>query len=318
MIRPLPLRRLGVVLSLLGAIALAAPAGSQTTAPRPVRVGGTPAESYLQASMAQELGLFQKAGLSVEVQNQANGPTVAAAVASGNLDVGLGSTITVANAAQRGLPFVIIAPSVMTHPKAPVGLMCVGKSSTVRGPKDLEGKTIALAGLRQAGDLSTRAWLAKGGVDVAKVQLVEVPFAEMGAGLERGTYAAANISEPMLSQAIKLNGIRCIGDPYATIGSTMTLGVWYTTREFAQKNPEVVRKIAQVALETGRWLNSHHDESAAIVSRLSKMDIETIRGEVRPMYAETLNPRDLQPQLDIAFKYGFLSSPMQVSDILFR
>lgn len=310
--------RRSVALSLLWSLAIALPSAAQTTAARPVRIGGTPAESYLQASLAQELGLFQKAGVNAEVQVQANGPTVAAALAGGTIDVGLGSTITIANAVQRGLPFTIIAPGVMEHSKAPVGLMCVGKSSSIRSAKDLEGKTIALAGLRQAGDLATRAWLAKGGLDPAKVQLVEVPFADMGAGLERGTFAAANISEPMLLLAIRANGIRCIGDPYAVISPNTIVGVWYTTRDFAQQNPDIVRRIAQVALDAGRWANAHHEDSAAIISRLSKIDIETIRGETRPMFAEAINVDDLQPQLDLAFKFGFLTKPMQVSEILWR
>jgi NitT/TauT family transport system substrate-binding protein len=291
---------------------------AQSPAPKAVRIGGTPAESYLGASYAQESGIFQKAGLVVDVQNQANGPTTATAVASGNLDVGIGSTITIASGVQRGIPFVIIAPAVMQSPKSPIGLMCVAKSSTIRGPKDLEGKTIALAGLKQAGDLGTRAWLVKGGADLNKIQFVETPFAAMGEGLERGTFAAANISEPALTVALRQNAVRCIADPFVAISSSFMVGVWYTTRDFAQKNPELVRKIAAAALEAGRWANAHHDETAAIVSRVTKVDVETVKGSNRPVFAEKMSVTDLQPELDAAFKFGFLTKPMTADELLWK
>ena len=132
---------------------------------------------------------------------------------------------------------MIFAPAVISTPKSPGGLICVAKSSPLRSAKDLEGKTLAVSGLRQLGDLTTRIWLTKAGVDLTKVQIVEVSFAEMGAGLERGTYAAANMAEPTLSVALKRDAVRCIGDPYAALATTYTIGGWFTTKEFAQKTP---------------------------------------------------------------------------------
>lgn len=248
----------------------------------------------------------------------ANGPIVASAVASGTLDVGIGSAITIANGAERGIPFVIIAPATLQTSKSPTGLMCTAKSSTIRGPKDLEGKTIAVSGLRQAGDLAVRVWLTKAGVDLGKVQIVETSFAEMGPGLERGTYAAANMSNPTLSRALKLDVIRCFADPYAAIAPTYMMGVWYTTRDFAQKNPDLVRKLAAVMLETGHWANTHPDETAVIVSRITKIDADTIRNETRPIFAESMTPADLQPQLDAAYKFGLLPHTMSASELLLR
>lgn len=138
----------------------------------------------------------------------------------------------------------------------------------------------------------------------------------MGAGIERGTFAATNMSEPTLSLALKNNAIRCIDNPYAAIGTNYMEGVWYTTRDFVQKNPELARRTSEVLLETGRWANTHHEETAAIVARITKIDIDTIRSETRPIYGETMNAAALQPELDAAYKFGFLTRPVSAGELL--
>jgi NitT/TauT family transport system substrate-binding protein len=310
------MRALALAAALIAAFALPRATAAQPTVT--VRIGSSVAEGYSQGFFAHEAGLFQKAGITAEVQQFAVGNVVATAVANGTIDVGAGSTITIALAAQRGIPFVIIAPAVIQTPESPAGVMCVAKNATIRGPKDLEGKTVAVSSLRQAGDLAVRAWLTRGGADLAKVQIVESSFAQMGAGLERGTFAAANMAEPTLSDALRRNAIRCIGDPYLAIAPTFLIGGWYTTREWAQKNPELARKLAAVFVESARWANTHREDTAAIVSRLTKIDIDTIRNETRPIFGTELSAAQVQPELDASFSFGFLSRRMNAAELLWR
>src|SRR5690348_12938509 len=100
--------RLVLTVALLLAITAQTPS---STLGRAVRIGHTPAEAYSEPSFAQDSGLFQRAGLNVDVQIFSSGPVVATAVANGTIDVGVGSTITIAAGAERGIPFVIIGPA---------------------------------------------------------------------------------------------------------------------------------------------------------------------------------------------------------------
>ena len=68
-------------------------------------------------------------------------------------------------------------------------------------------------------------------------------------------------------------------------------------------------------LESARWANAHHDQTAAIVSKITKIDLETIRNETRPPFAEEIRVQDLQPQLDAAYKYGFLTRPVSAAEL---
>jgi NitT/TauT family transport system substrate-binding protein len=280
-----------------------------------VRFATSPAEGYLQPWFAQDAGIFTKAGLNCEVTLLGTGAAVSTAVASGAIDVGVSTVTNIANAIVRGIPFVMIAPSVLTTTKVPSGLVVVAKSSSIRNAKDLEGKTVAVPALKQIVDLALRVWLTQGGADPDKVQVVESSFADMGPGVVRGTFGAAVISEPSLTNALKHDDVRSIGNPYGTLGPSYTIAGWITTTGYRQKYPEVVRKVTAALLESARWANTHHEQTAAIVSRITKIDIETIRNENRPPFAEDIRPQDLQPQLDAAFKFGFLSRAVSASEL---
>jgi NitT/TauT family transport system substrate-binding protein len=306
-----------VFLALLTAWGAPQAGSAQSTAPL-VRIASSAAETYAQAFYALELGLYQKAGLNVEVQTLSTGAAVSSAVAGGAVDIGVATTVNLANAIVRGVPFVMIAPAAMTTVKNPTGLICVAKSSTIRTAKDFDGQTIAVPALKQTADLAVRAWLAQGGVDPAKVRIIEAPFAEMGPALERGTYGAATLSEPALNRALKLGNVRCIADPFQAIAPEFMFAAWFTTKEFAQKNPDAVRRIAGILAEAGKWANSHHFESAAVVAKVTKIDVETIRAEVRPLYAEDIRLAEIQPQLDAGYKFGFLTRPVNASELLGR
>jgi len=69
----------------------------------------------LGAALAALLTATAPAGTAqtVDVQAFSVGPVVATAVADGTIDVGAGSTITIASGLARGIPFVILAPAVL-------------------------------------------------------------------------------------------------------------------------------------------------------------------------------------------------------------
>ena len=65
-----------------------------------------------------------------------------------------------------------------------------------------------------------------------------------------------------------------------------------------------------------RWANSHPHDSGAILAELSKLDPKTVATMTRTRYAESLQPRDLLPELDNGFKFGLLSRPLAPSELL--
>ncbi len=283
-----------------------------------VRVGTVASDSFAGAYFAQDEGFFQKAGLTVDLQTFRNGAAVSEAIAGGALDIGSATPITVANAVARDVPLVIIAAGGLSTAKAPNTLLVVAQSSPVRVAKDLVGKTVAVTGIRALADGGIDLWLEKSGVDPTKVPRIEMIGGAMAAAIERGTVTAALMNEPARSIALKNGSFRVIGDPFSAIGPQVLTAAWYTTTAFAEQNPDVVRRF-QNAIESAQlWANAHQNESAPILAKYANSDLDIIRGMVRCAFADKLRAPQIQPELDMAFRFGIIPKPVKATELMAR
>ncbi len=298
-------------------LAAAAPLRARAQSPLPhLRVGVTGTDVFAEAYYAAELGYFQKAGLDVDVRTFTSGAVAANAVVGGSLDIGVTTPLLLANGLLRGIPFVAIAAGPLNTPKSPQSLILVSKSGPIHGPKDLIGKTVAVNVLKTVLELSLVAWLDKGGVKPSAVQTVEMNFSAEPAAVERGEIAAAVVVEPALTTALKGGNVRSVGDPNADIAPRFLAGAWFTTRPFAQKNGEAMKRFAEAIYQAGRWANGHPNDSAQILAKYTKIDPALARSMMRATYAEQLQPSDIQPLLDAAVGYGFLPKPVKAAELL--
>jgi NitT/TauT family transport system substrate-binding protein len=98
-------------LAALGAAALVAGSGARASAQTTtVRVGAVPADSLSPLLYAMRTGMFEKAGLTLELQTFGGGDAVTQAMLGGALDIALTSLVSLMQAHQRGIPLFIIAP----------------------------------------------------------------------------------------------------------------------------------------------------------------------------------------------------------------
>jgi NitT/TauT family transport system substrate-binding protein len=307
------------VLGLALLVCVAAPYHARAQTTPTVKIAAPAVESWMEAYFAQETGRFEKAGLQVDLNIPLSAANILTSVATGDSDIGIAATTAIAQAVANGLPLVLIAPAAVSTPLSQVDTLCVARSSTIMKAKDLEGKTVGVIGLKQFGDLALRVWLTKHGADVSKVRVIQAPFAEMGPALERGTFDAAMMTEPTLANAIKVNAIRCIANPDLAVAPEFMVGGWVTNKAFLAKNPDVVKRVAAVLIDTGRWANVHHDETALMVTKLTKIDPALIHAaKARSLYGDRLIPADIQAPLDAAFAFGFIPRRVTVDEMLGR
>src|ERR1700722_13410423 len=99
-------RLIAAIAALLLVCPAPAVAQSAVKAPLTIHVGALPSEVAAELFYGTDMGFFKKAGLDVDIQYFNNGSAIAAAVASGALDLGLSDLMSVINAHARGLPFV--------------------------------------------------------------------------------------------------------------------------------------------------------------------------------------------------------------------
>src|SRR4051812_41351646 len=88
-------------------------ARAQTQGVTKLTVGATPSGDVVMALWAVQSGIFQKAGLDVDVQRLNNSAAIVAAVIGGSLALGRASLFSLLVARSKGLSVVLEAPSAM-------------------------------------------------------------------------------------------------------------------------------------------------------------------------------------------------------------
>lgn len=289
------------------------PAAAQTP---PIRIAAQPAEIFAEAVYVAQHGLLARSGLAAEVMPFTTSGQTVQAVLGGSLDVGLSDMTQIANAVNRGLPLAFIAGSGLYRTESPSTLLCVPKSSSIRSAKELEGVPIGVNGLRTMAEISTREWAHQNGADVAKLQFTEIPASLAVPALLRGTVPAAIVGEPFFTAAG--DQIKVLAKTYDTIAKRFYVSGMFAKREWLDANAATMRTFVRAVYETAAWVNAHHDESAPLLASFLKLDVDKVRATPRAAFATSLDPKLMQPVLDIAVRYGVLEKPVDASTLIWR
>jgi NitT/TauT family transport system substrate-binding protein len=280
----------------------------------PLRVACSTADTYAQAIYAEGTGAFRQAGLNAEVVKLPNTGAIAAAVAGGSIDIGIGSGLTIAGGREQGLPFAMIAPGAVFLASAPTTLLVVAKDSPLKSPRELESKVIAADNLRGLTEVGIKAWLQRNGADPSRPRYVELPFSTMGAALATGHIDAGLIAEPALTASSAQT--REFGNPYAAIANEWYICAWYVTKDWLAKNEATARTFAQVITRTSAWANSPQRESAPMLQKYLPIPDGVLTTMHRARFSERLDPAIMQPVLDAGVKGGVLQGSINAKELI--
>jgi NitT/TauT family transport system substrate-binding protein len=308
--------RRGEALVALAALGPALTRGAPAQGPVPVRVGCGVADPSSEAFYAQKLGLFAKRGLDVAVQQFTSGASEAVAVAVGSLDVAESNVLSLAQAHLRGLSFVFIAPAAQYSSAAPTTVLMCAKDAPFRTGKDLNGKTIGVAALRDNGQLAPMAWIDQTGGDPNSLRYVEIPVSEAAAALIRGSIDAAPVNEPYVRSALLTGKVRILADAFDAIAPQFMQNGWFSTTEWVRKNASAAARFADAIVEAGRWANRNHRASAQIFKEHSKVPPEIVDTMNRSVFAERFDPTLFQPVIDAAAKYKLIDHAFPAAEIM--
>ena len=281
-----------------------------------VRVGSGVDDGLTPLLYALHVGLFQKAGLDVQLQGATNGAALAAAVAGGSIDIAKSALMSLISARSRGLSFKLVAGAAQYLTEAPTDQLCVLQSSHIKTLADFSGKTVAVSTLRNLDMMGTQALVDENGGDSSTIQFVELPWSAMLTALEQGRVDAASISNPQLAAAFASGKLRTFGDPYGGFAKRILIAGWFTTADYAARNPSVVGLFAKAMSDANAYANGHHSETVPILAAYTHIDPAVISSMNRLSNATTLDPHMIQPVIDAAAKYKYIPEPFSAQDLL--
>lgn len=263
--------------------------------------------------------MFQSAGIDVTINVLQNSGAVDSAVSSGAVDVVASSVAVVANAVQRGFPLRFIGTGCIYSSTAPpTSELVVAKDSPIQSAGDLNGKVVAVNGLKDITQLTVQAWLDKNGADLSSIKFVEIPFGTMPLALGEGRIAAANLPNSFIARA--KDQVRILGNTQSALSDRYLIVGWTATEVWLQKNTELAKRVVGVLAQSATWANAYPKESAQILSPYLKIPAEQIESVPRAVFDDhpRMSPSLLQPVIDAAVKYGILGRSMPAANLIWQ
>lgn len=305
--------------TLLASFSAAALGGALTQASRaadPLRVMTTPIDPGAEPYYAQDLGFFRDAGLDATVLSVASGAVVVNSVVAGSAEIGTANLTSLAIAFNHGIPITVVAPCAFYDSKTPTPLLLVSKNSSIRSASDLNGKTVGVAGLGTVVEWAPRIWMDKNGGDSKTLHFVEMNMPLMGDALSAGRVDASVVAEPFLSQ--DRSQTRVLAQVYDAIAPRFSISSFFSMTSWARANADIVARFQSVIARTAAWANTHHDQSAEILARHSKIKPEIAKNMVRIGFEERLNAKMMQPLIDLVAHYGGIDAAFPADQLIFK
>jgi NitT/TauT family transport system substrate-binding protein len=281
-----------------------------------ITMGALTFDPAAEPYFAQDGGFFKKHGLNVDIQPFTSGVAALAALFGGSIDIAISDAVGAAAAHSRGLPVTYLAPACVFTQAAPASFLVVLASSPVKTAKDLNGKSIATNGLKNIVQIPTSAWIDNNGGDSKSVKFIELPVPQMAGAVEEGRLDAAIMSEPFITSAQGGNKFRVISIADNNVAPAFLYGGWASTIDWAEKNPDVVKRFVIAMNETAKWSNANHALTAPILTKISKVPLELTMKMNRVYFGEKFILAQYQPVIDACAKYGAIAKSFPAAELI--
>ena len=288
----------------VGGVADSAPGQATTT----INVDTLPIANGLPLTLGIQKGFFAAQGLEIKTKVLQSGNDIVLAMANGDGDVGYIGYTPAILARTQGIPMSVLAASETEGTsEADNWQNIMARSSSIRTPADLAGKTIALNALKGVAELDTKGALEKSGVDPNSPKYVAMPFPAMPAALANGQIDAVFEPEPFMSQILNSGG-HIVMAPGPILGKYWPNGCYCAREDWIKKNPGLVKRFRAAINQSLVYANGHPDEVRALLPAATR----NIR---LPTWSPLIDRVQLLKLAQLGKKYGIFNDPPEHGEV---
>jgi NitT/TauT family transport system substrate-binding protein len=242
-------------------------ASSPTTGPTKVRIGLLPIIDSVPFYAAEEDGLFEEAGLDVELVTFASALERNVALQAGEIDGQLADLIATGLLNQNEHLVTIVKTTYRSNDQLAMTSLVAGAESGIDSPDDLTGKDVAISH-NSLIEYHLDRMLEDAGVDPAGVEKTEVASIPVRMDLlSQNQVPAAILVEPLTTLALQ-SGARVILDDKE---SRLGLSVLEFKTSYLDENAEAVRKVVAVHDEAVRRINADPEKYRHLLSEKARL-----------------------------------------------
>jgi NitT/TauT family transport system substrate-binding protein len=284
-----------------------------------VKVGVLPISNVAPLYLGIDKGFFREQRLEIEPSPAQSGNEIVAAMVSGDVHFAFLGYVPAMSARAQGLPVKLVANADNGAETAEREwtVIVVPRRSRIRDPEDLAGKTIAVNAIKGVGEVVIKAALDKQGVDPSSIRLLEVPFPEMPAALERGQVDAIWAPEPFLTSVLG-DGGREIEAPLTTLGKRFPNGTYATTERYLAESKDVAERFARAINKSSQYASRHPAEARAMIPKFTQIP-RAVADKIRlPLWPTDIDRKQLQQLADYAVQYKVIKKPPSLDELIWE
>ncbi|MET7722528.1 ABC transporter substrate-binding protein [Streptomyces mirabilis] len=290
-----------------------ASSGGTTT----VKVGVIPIVDVAPLYLGQQKGFYSKRGLKLSMTTAQGGAAIVPGVVSGQFQFGFSNMTSLMIAQSQNVPVKAVVNGVASTGVAgkDFGAITVKKGSPIKSAKELEGKKVAVNTLKNINETAVRESVRKAGGDPSKVKFVELAFDQMPAALDSGQIDAAMVVEPALA-TVKSQGATEIASSLVDVAKGLTVAMYFTSTQYEQKNPDVVRKFQEATAESLAYADAHPDEVRQAVTTYTKIPAATLAQVTLPKWPAEPNRASIEALEKLGAQDGLFKSTPDLDKLL--
>ena len=282
-----------------------------------VTVGAIPIVDVAPLYVGQTQGFFKAQGIDLKVVNTTGGAAAVPGVVNGTFDFAFGNVASLILARSQGIPLKAIAEGDSSTGKdgKDFGGVVVPKGSAITSAAQLAGKTVAVNNLKNIGDTTVRASIAKAGGDPSSVKFVELAFPDMPAAVAKGRVDAAWIVEPFLTIA-QDQGARVIASNFVDAAPNLTVATYFTTEQTTKSKADLTKRFIAAIEKSLQYTQEHPDAARKALLTYTKIDSAVAAKITLPAWPAKINKESVQTIADLMLKDGLISKKVDVGDLL--
>jgi NitT/TauT family transport system substrate-binding protein len=275
--------------------------GGPALAAEVVKMGDLPAISNAGLYVAIEKGYFGEKAIAVETERFASGAKMTPALATGQLDVAIGTpAASLFNAIASGMDFRIVADKGQVRPGFSFSPIIVRKDlvdgGRVKRVRDLKGLKVASGAKGIHLDYFLAKMLEHDGLSYDAVEIVTLAYPDAIKALASKAVDAVIAPEPWGVRAEEQKvGVRLFLTEQTPETATFQAAVIMYSGKFIKDRPKVARDFLQAYAKGVRYYlerGTKNDEIAMILSKHTSVPPETIKASI-PFYIEP----DVKPRV---------------------
>jgi NitT/TauT family transport system substrate-binding protein len=282
-----------------------------------LRVGVIPIVDVAPLYLGREQGFFEEENLAIEPVPAQGGAAIVPSVVSGDFQIGFANVVSLLIARDRGIPVTIVAEGTKggKDERSDSSALLVRGDGKIQTAEDLEGTTIALNTLKNVTEVTAKAALEEQGVDVDKLDFVEVPFPDMIPALESGRVDAVFVVEPFVTLG-KQGGARQITAPFAATAPNLSTATYFTTERYLAGHEDVVRRFTRALEKSLRYAEDHPDEAREILLTYTEIPEPAAENLTLPNWDPEINRAGVARLGELSQKHGLLENAPTPTDEL--